>query len=242
MFLAHVPFRFAILDSDGEPNRPGLVRAAKKALACAVAAVAFGCAAGGAQAYEPGDFLLQLLAEGFYSNASGHIANDVNYDSGDMTANPALNLTYFFTKNIAAQTVIAVPLARVDLNVAGDRSSATEQWVLPLSIIGQYHFFSDEMISPYLGGGLTYAKFWEDSSHLQGGSHLEVDDTWGGVVNFGVNVKIPDTNWVAVLDAKKWWLAPTNVHVGGNKFNNLVVDPWFFGAGIGYKFSTPALF
>ncbi|MBK8176846.1 MAG: hypothetical protein IPK66_16775 [Rhodospirillales bacterium] len=199
-------------------------------------------AAAPAHAYEPGDFMVQLLVEGFYSGAQGHIAPGVNYDSGDLSANPALNLSYFFTKNIAVQTVIAVPWARVDLNVNGDRSKATDQWVLPLSLIGQYHFFSDEMISPFLGAGMTYAKFWEDQSHLAGGSHLEVDDTWGGVINFGVNVKIPDSNWVAVLDAKKWWLAPANVHVGGNKFDNLTVNPWFFGAGIGYNFSTPPLF
>lgn len=197
-----------------------------------------------AQAYEPGDVLVQLLAEGFYTDASGNLAPGVNYTSGSMTANPALNLTYFFTKNIAAQTVLAVPSLRVDLDNerTNNRSKLTDQWVLPLSIIGQYHFFSDGMISPFLGGGLTYAKLWEDQSHLPGGTHVEVDDTWGGLINFGVNIKIPDTKWVAVIDAKKWWLAPANVHVGGKKGNNLTVDPWFFGAGIGYNFSTPALF
>jgi outer membrane protein len=183
---------------------------------------------------------MQLLAEGFYSGASGHIADGTNYDSGSVTANPALDLTYFFTKNISAQTVLAVPLARVDLHAAGQTDRATDQWVLPLSIIGQYHFFSDGTVSPFVCAGLTYAKFWEDQSHL--GSHVEVDDTWGGLVNFGVNFKIPDTKWVAVIDAKKWWLAPANVHIGGNKVSNLTVDPWFFGAGIGYNFSTPALF
>lgn len=197
-------------------------------------------ATGGAQAYEPGDFLVQLLVEGFYSDASGHIDTNVNFDSGNATVNPALNLTYFFTKNIAAQTVIAVPLARVDLNVGNERSKATDQWVLPLSLIGQYHFFSDEMVSPYLGAGMTYAKFWEDQSHL--GSHVDVDDTWGGLINFGFNVKIPETRWVAVVDVKKWWLSPTKTRVGGNKLDDLTVNPWFFGAGIGYNFSTPPLF
>lgn len=64
-------------------------------------------------------FLVQLLAAGFYSDASGHIAPRTNYDSGSVTVNPALNLTYFFTENISAQTVLAVPWARVDLHAAG---------------------------------------------------------------------------------------------------------------------------
>lgn len=192
------------------------------------------------RAYEAGDFLAQLLAAGFYSDASGHIAPQTNYDSGPVSANPALNLTYFFTKDISAQTVIAVPWARVDLHAAGQSQRATDQWVLPLSIIGQYHFFSDKAISPFIGAGLTYAKFWEEQSHL--GSHVEVDDTYGGLINFGVNYKIPDTRWVAVFDVKKWWLAETNVHIGGNRASDVTVNPWFFGVGIGYNFATPALF
>ena len=97
------------------------------------------------------------------------------------------------------------------------------------------------MISPYIGAGPTYAWFWEGKSHL--GSHVEVDDTYGGLINVGLNVKIPDTRWVAVVDLKKWWLAPTDVHLGGNKLSgNLSVGPWFFGVGAGYNFSTPAIF
>lgn len=209
----------------------------------AAAVLAFGLAAAtDAKAYEAGDLMVQLLAEGFYTDASGSVGSGTNYDSGTMSANPALNLTYFFTKNIAAQTVIAVPLARVDLNQGDKTARATDQWVLPLSLIGQYHFLSDEPISPFIGVGLTYAKFWEDQSHLAGGSHVEVDDTWGGLVNFGLNVKIPDTHWTVVADAKKWWLSPTQLRAGGNKLQTLTVDPWFFGMGVGYTFSTPALF
>ncbi len=197
-------------------------------------------ATSGAQAYEPGDFLVQLLVEGFYSDASGHIDKGVNFDSGNPTLNPALNLTYFFTKNIAAQTVLAVPVAKVDLSVGSQTTKATEQRVLPLSIIGQYHFFSDAEISPYVGAGLTYAIFWEEDSNI--GSHVDVDNTWGGLINFGVNFKFPESNWNIVLDAKKWWLSPSETHVGGNKLDDLTVNPWFFGLGVGYKFATPPLF
>lgn len=214
------------------------------ALGCALA-TAVACNSGSAQAYEAGDFLVQGLVAGFSPDASGSIdslgtGGGTNFNSGSTTANPALNLTYFFTENIAAQTVLAVPWARVDLQVGGKTQKLTDQWVLPLSIIGQYHFFSKEMVSPFVGAGLTYAKFWEDQSHI--GSHVEVDDTWGGLVNFGLNVKIPDSRWVAVLDVKKWFLYPTNTHIGGNSNDNLTVNPWFFGIGIGYNFSTPALF
>ena len=211
------------------------------AMGCALA-TALACNPGSAHAYEAGDVLVQFLVEGFYADASGSIGNagGTNFNSGPVTANPALNLTYFFTENIAAQTVLAVPWARVDLQAGGQTQKLTDQWVLPLSLIGQYHFFNKEMVSPFVGAGLTYAKFWEDQSHI--GSHVEVDDTWGGLINFGLNVKIPDSRWVAVLDVKKWWLYPTNTHIGGNQNDNLTVNPWFFGVGIGYNFATPALF
>lgn len=211
------------------------------ALGCVVA-TALAANAFPAHAYESGDFLVQLLVAGFSPDASGSIGNagGTNFNSGNTTVNPALNLTYFFTENIAAQTVLAVPWARVDLQAGGKTQKLTDQWVLPLSLIGQYHFFSKEMVSPFVGAGLTYAKFWEDQSHI--GSHVEVDDTWGGLINFGLNFKIPDSRWVAVLDVKKWWLRPTNTHIGGNNNDNLTVNPWFFGVGVGYNFSTPALF
>jgi outer membrane protein len=195
-----------------------------------------------AWSYEPGDILVQLMGEGFYTDASGSVGQGTgwNYDSGDMTANPALNLAYFFTKNIAVHTVLAVPQLNVDLNTGGQTTGATEQWVLPLSIVPQYHFFSDGMVSPYIGAGLTYAKLWEKKSKL--GSHVEVDDTWGGLVNVGLNIKIPDSRWTIAVDAKRWWLNPADVHLGGSKLGNLTVNPWFFGLGIGYNFSTPPLF
>lgn len=217
------------------------MKARAMVLGCALA-TAVACNSGSAQAYEAGDVLVQLLVEGFYADASGSIGNagGTNFNSGPATANPALNLTYFFTENIAAQTVLAVPWARVDLQAGGKTQKLTDQWVLPLSLIGQYHFFNKEIVSPFVGAGLTYAKFWEDQSHI--GSHVEVDDTWGGLINFGLNVKIPNSRWVAVLDVKKWWLRPTNTHIGGNQNDNLTVNPWFFGVGIGYNFATPALF
>jgi outer membrane protein len=210
-----------------------------------VLATAIACSAGPASAYEAGDVLVQFLVEGFSPEASGSIdslgtGGGTNFNSGPVTANPALNLSYFFTENIAAQTVLAVPWARVDLQAGGKTQKLTDQWVLPLSLIGQYHFFSKEMVSPFVGAGMTYAFFWEDQSHID--SHVEVDDTWGGLVNFGFNVKIPDSRFVAVLDVKKWFLRPTNTHIGGNSNDNLTVNPWFFGIGIGYNFATPALF
>ncbi len=200
-------------------------------------------AASGAQSHEPGDVLVQLMGQGFYSDASGSVGQGTgwNYDSGPMTANPALNLSYFFTKNIAVQTVLAVPQLNVDLNTGDKTTAATEQWVLPLSIIPQYHFFSDGIGSPYIGAGLTYATLWEKDSKL-GGADVDVHDTWGGLVNFGVNVKIPDTRWSVAVDAKKWWLKPTNVDLDNNRIGNLTVNPWFFGIGVGYAFSTSPLF
>jgi outer membrane protein len=215
----------------------------KLTAAACVSAVAL-LAASDARAYEPGDLMLQLLVEGFAPAASGDTGLDnINYDSGDWSVNPALNITYFFTKNIAAQTVLAVPLLRVDLNVDGKSQQATEQWVLPLSIIGQYHFLTEEPISPFLGAGLTYAMLWENSTNLDPAGELNVQNTWGGLINFGCNIKIPDSNWVAVVDVKKWWLNPARVNIdNGPSVDDLTVNPWFFGAGIGYKFSTPALF
>lgn len=214
-----------------------------RSIACAAGCATVVMASCSAQSHEPGDVLIQLLGEGFYSDASGSVGQGTgwNYDSGPMTANPAMNLSYFFTKNIAVQTVLAVPQLNVDLDLGGQKTAATEQWVLPLSIIPQYHFFSDSIVSPFIGAGLTYATLWEKDSKL-GGADVEVHDTWGGLVNFGLNVKIPDTSWSVALDAKKWWLKSTNVDLDNSRIGNLTVNPWFFGIGVGYTFSTSDLF
>jgi outer membrane protein W len=148
-------------------------------LAAVLASASTLLAASGAQCHEPGDVLVPLMGQGFYSDASGGVGQGTGrkYDSGPVTANPALNLSYFFTKNIAVQTVLAVPQLNVDLN-AGDRTTAaTEQWVLPLSIIPQYHFFSDSLVSSCVGAGLTYAMLWQKNGKL-GGVNVDVHDTW----------------------------------------------------------------
>ncbi|MGF1641717.1 MAG: OmpW family protein [Rhodospirillales bacterium] len=200
-------------------------------------------AAATARAYEPGDLVIQLMGQGLYADASGSVGQGTgwNYDSGPISANPALNISYFLTKNIAVQTVLAVPQLNVDLDTGDKTTAATEQWVLPLSIIPQYHFFSDAMVSPYVGAGLTYAMLWEKNSKL-GGADVDVENTWGGLVNVGLNIKIPQTRWTVSIDAKKWWLNPTNVDLDGDRIGNLTVNPWFFGLGVGYTFSTPPVF
>ena len=218
------------------------IKAIGTGLALAAAAASY---ASNAQAWEPGDLMVTALLEGFYTDASGSVGEGLplNYTGGDVTANPALNLTYFFTKNISAHTVLAVPLAKVDLSNSGHDDWASSQRVLPLSIIAQYHFFGDELISPYFGVGGTRAFFWEDStSNKFGGDKIKVDDAWGGLINFGVDYKVKYTNWVITLDAKKWWLADTGVKLGSTHLDDASINPWLFGIGLGYKFSTPAVF
>lgn len=141
---------------------------------------------------------------------------------------PEVDVSYFFTPNIAAELVLTVPQKHT-LSAGGTEIGTLRH--LPPTLLAQYHFTGFTGFRPYLGAGLNYTRF--SSVNLPAG--VDIDrNSFGPALQAGVDIPIA-RNVSLNLDVKKVWIR-TDVSVGGADIGTFKVDPVLFGVGVGYRF------
>lgn len=191
-------------------------------------------------------WMIRLRALGVVTRNSGVV--DQVAGSGLSTTDtvvPELDITYFFTKNIAAELILGV----TKHHVTGTGAAATngldvgKAWLLPPTLTLQYHFTELGAFKPYVGAGVNYTVFFSQTAGnvanaagvIVTRSHLH--NTWSPALQIGFDYMI-DRHWGFNVDVKKLWLRPSwdgdsNVGPLTGKVN---LDPWLIGAGVTYKF------
>ena len=153
---------------------------------------------------------------------------------------PELDISYFFTDNIAAELILATaPHDVTATNVGGGGDvDLGDVWLLPPTLTLQYHFMPQTMVKPYIGGGVNYTVFYNEDTPSGGVVRdIDYDDSFGFVLQAGVDVALTE-NWSLNLDVKKLFLE-TDVAVrtaAGTVNAEVDIDPWIFGVGVGYRF------
>jgi len=186
-----------------------------------------------AAAKEAGDLLIRLRGIGVVPEVSG--TTDAVGGSADVSDRytPELDFTYFFTDNIAAELILATTKHRVSVNnsTAGNLDLGTVR-TIPPALTLQYHFQPDQMVSPYLGAGIQYIMIVDENPGASVTS-VSYSDPFGFTLQGGVDIFFND-RWSLNLDVKKSFLS-TDVKVNGGAINanNVDLDPWIFGVGIG---------
>jgi outer membrane protein len=194
-----------------------------KSLAAAVCAASLAALPAAAQDTK---WMARVRAIDVEPNASSSLAG-LNVE-GQWTGE--LDFTYFFTKNIAAELILATTKHEVTLNGA----SLGNVWVLPPTLLLQYHFTDLGAFKPYVGGGLNLTWFYDVNLNA-GPAKLTVDNTSvGGALQAGLDYEIAK-NWVLNADVKYIWMS-TDVYAGGGTLTNLKINPWVYGIGVGYRF------
>jgi outer membrane protein len=140
---------------------------------------------------------------------------------------PDLDISYFFTPNIALELVLSVPQTH-DIELGGTKIGTVKQ--LPPHLMVQYHFPMGAF-KPYVGLGLNMTRFWDVD--LPAGIDIE-RTSWGASVQLGMDYEI-SKQWYLNADVKKTWIG-TDVLVGGAAVDTLNIDPWLIGLGAGYRF------
>ncbi len=221
-------------------------------LAAATVVMACGLlAAGAAQAQTAGTLLLR----------AGVTQIRPNVDSGDLTA-PALGGTqadirastrlsggvaYMLTDHFAVDVPLAVPFKH---EIVGDGAIAGvgkigEVRSLPITVMGQYRFLDAKApLRPYVGAGLTYAKFYKAKSTaalsaLTGGTPsmpttLSVESKLAATVQLGVSYAFNE-HWFADATVLHTFLK-TRTTLSTGQTLDTKVDPDTVALTVGYMF------
>jgi outer membrane protein len=142
---------------------------------------------------------------------------------------PELDVSYFFTKNIAAELVLTYPQKH---DVALDGANIGSVKHLPPTLLAQYHFLPDASFRPYVGVGVNYTTF-SGNKLLNGAASLEHDSV-GLALQAGADVAI-DKHWSFNIDVKKVQIR-SDVLIGGAEASRVKIDPVLLGVGLGYRF------
>lgn len=228
----------------------------KKSLLVLALAAAFSPALAQAEA---GDWVVRIRAADVSPNEDSKLGKDVNKNVGavinsgaelsvDNNWIPEFDISYYFTKNIAAELILATG-SKHDVSISKSTSSALPNQllgsvdVLPPTLLAQWHFNPDQTIDPYLGAGINYSAMLDRNLNLRqgplAGTKIKVDsDSWGYALQAGVDVNLKD-GWLINADIKYITL-DTDVKLklasGWTKIDSLDINPWVFGIGIGKKF------
>ncbi|WP_229194585.1 OmpW/AlkL family protein [Bradyrhizobium acaciae] len=156
---------------------------------------------------------------------------------------PELDITYFFTKNIAAELILGVTRHQIGGTGPLNGLDIGKAWLLPPTLTLQYHFTDFGPLKPYIGAGINYTAFFNQSAANTSFAGLTVTDLrinnrFGAAVQFGFDYML-DRHWGLNFDVKKLWLRPDYSATVNNAIpvsGRANIDPWLISGGIAYKF------
>lgn len=173
-------------------------------------------------------------------NMNPDVSSTVNVIGGaadiDSDTVPELDITYFFTDNIAAELILATTRHRVD--VSGSTLGNVDLGkvsLLPPTLTAQWHFIPDGTFRPYVGAGLNYTIFYDESAPRGTVNSINYRNNIGYALQAGMDFGIDD-HWGINADIKKIFLNTDLVLNGGGITADVDIDPWVFGLGVAYRY------
>ena len=142
---------------------------------------------------------------------------------------PELDISYFFTPNIAAELVLTYPQKH---EVYLDGKSIGTFKHLPPTLLAQYHFHPAATFSPYVGVGVNFTRL--SSVKLLGGAADLESNSVGLALQAGIDYKL-DQHWSLNADLKRVNIR-SDVVAAGARLSAIRVDPTMVSFGLGYRF------
>lgn len=150
---------------------------------------------------------------------------------------PSLTLAYFFTNNLAVELFCCFAKHDVDGKGTLNGIDLGDTWIFPPALTLQYHFDTGRGFTPYLGAGIQYIAFFDESrSNLGGNPRLDIDNAVGFTLQAGIDIEIGN-GWYLNGDVKKTFLDTDASWEGTNITADVDLDPWLFTAAIGRRFN-----
>ena len=147
---------------------------------------------------------------------------------------PVISASWYATPNIAVELWGAADKFnhRVRADGAGKIGTVDQQ---PIALSGQYHFgTADQVMRPFVGLGYYESNFSNESIGTDA-AHVGLQTAKGAIATAGVDFNINQT-WFARADAR-YMKGDAGVRVAGQGTGEeLTIDPWVVGVGIGARF------
>ncbi len=194
------------------------------------AALALAMAGGSALAQSTGEGPWLVRVRATHLDMANKDGTDLGLSVNNKTI-PEVDISYFFSPNVAAELVLTVPQRqKVSSTALGGEIGTFKH--LPPTLLLQYHFTGLPGFKPYVGAGVNYTRI--SSVNLAGGAGGLEKDSWGAALQAGVDVPL-SRNWSLNLDVKKVQIR-TDVFVAGVNRGSLKLDPTLASVGVGYRF------
>jgi len=170
--------------------------------------------------------------------ASGVVPKSDNGSLAGMRANvsgdlrPTASLEYLVTPQWGVELLAAVPFEH-NVRLNGVQAARTHE--LPPTIGVNYHFMTDSVVSPFVGAGINYTRFYD--THGVGpleDAHVKIDNSWGAAAHAGFDYNFYP-NWVFTADVR-WVDITSDVHVNGSNVGHTTINPLVYGLSFGYRF------
>lgn len=192
-----------------------------------LALVAAGSLAAPALAQSAGDMTLGF-GVGYVNPKSdnGTVAGGAT-EIGDNTR-PTFTFEYFIRDNIGIEVLAALPFKH-DIYVGGAKAGVTKH--LPPTVSVNYHFPTGGAIKPFVGVGVNYTTFFEDTSPL---GKLDIEDSWGLAAHLGMDYAISEKG--AVRFDVRYIDIDSDVKLNGAKVGKVEIDPLVVGVSYVMKF------
>ena len=151
----------------------------------------------------------------------------------DSDIKPTITYEYFVADNVGLEVLAALPFKH-DISIDGVGKVGQTKHLPPVVSL-QYHFGKGGKVSPFVGLGLNYTKFFStDAKGALKGTKLDLDDSWGVAAHAGLDFAVSEKGALRV--DLRWADIDTKVKVNGNKLGTANIDPLVYGVAYVLKF------
>lgn len=147
---------------------------------------------------------------------------------------PEIDFSYFFTPEIATELALTYP-QKHDVRSEGLSIGSVKQ--MPTTLTVQYHLTQLGAFKPYLGAGISYARFSSVSfdAPIQAALQPTLDKHHTGLaLQLGFDYALSKTTYLN-FDVKQVQMR-TDIRSFGTKVGELKLDPLLVGVGAGWRF------
>jgi outer membrane protein len=181
---------------------------------------------------------VRVRALGVITNEGGSVdgiaGSDLDYSN---SVTPELDITYYFTNNIAAELILGTTSSHVYTGGSIEGlGEVGKTWILPPTLTLQYHFTDFGAFKPYIGAGVNYTIFYNQSD-AGDFDDMDIENSFGAALQIGFDYML-DRHWGVNFDVKKIFLEPDwTANLNGTELSGEAdVSPWLIGGGVTYRF------